>query len=401
MSLINKMLQDLEARQEAATPGNTQVYQDLRSVGTNGHRSAWRLAAVVACVLGLGAAVYFAAGRMGIALVSSTVVAAAPTKAPGATAVAQSQTAAAPVAAPIPAPVVREAPKPAAPATDKPGPELVATAAAVTVAAEPKPAVVGSPPVSRGLSDSQNKAQVSIVKPVGSAPAAAKKAQHKAPAAPPRKSAEVVAQAAEPLAVVDKKVRPLTAGEKAEAKYRSAVRFLDQGRAEDAMGQLREALREQAGHVKARELAAGLALQSGHWREAENLLEEGLRQVPSHYLFAQMLARVYVDHGAEAKALTVMESAAPQGSDDPDFSSLLGLLYQRAGRHADAVEVYKRALALRPTDSRTWIGFAISLEGTEQWAAAKSAYQRAKEVGGLTPPLAQYADQRLAALSEH
>lgn len=118
-------------------------------------------------------------------------------------------------------------------------------------------------------------------------------------------------------------------------------------------------------------------------------------------MFARLLARVYVDHGAEAKALAVMESAAPQGSDDPEFSALLGLLYQRAGRHADAVQVYKRALTLRPNDARTWLGFAISLEGSGQRDAARRAYQRAKESGGLTPTLLQYADQRVASLREH
>lgn len=123
--------------------------------------------------------------------------------------------------------------------------------------------------------------------------------------------------------------------------------------------------------------------------------------MPSHYMFARLLARVYVDHGAEAKALAVMESAAPQGSDDPEFSALLGLLYQRAGRHADAVQVYKRALTLRPNDARTWLGFAISLEGSGQRDAARRAYQRAKESGGLTPTLLQYADQRVASLREH
>jgi len=170
---------------------------------------------------------------------------------------------------------------------------------------------------------------------------------------------------------------------------------------DDAITELSELSREHAGYgegVRTRRrlgvTGRSLAL------SARELLEKGVRQMPSHYPFARQLARVYVDHGSEAKALAVMESAAPAGSDDPDFSALLGVLYQRAGRHADAVQVYKRALALRPQDARTWLGFAISLEGTEQRDAAKRAYARAKESGGLTPTLIQYAEQRLAALSE-
>lgn len=263
--------------------------------------------------------------------------------------------------------------------------------------------VVAPPPPSALPPDSQKKARVGIVGVQKLTPAPAHKGERepaavKAPRASQRGAA---AKDAERIAVVDKRARPLTAEEKAETSFRRAVRLLDQGRADDAMKPLREALRAQPTHVKARELAAGLALQGGHWREAQSLLEEGLRQVPSHYPFARMLARVYIDHGAEAKALAVMESVAPEGSDDAEFSSLLALLYQRTGRHADAVKLYERSIQLRPNDARTWLGYAISLEGMQRWDAARNAYQRAKESGGLTPRLMRYADQRLAALAKH
>ena len=64
------------------------------------------------------------------------------------------------------------------------------------------------------------------------------------------------------------------------------------------------------------------------------------------------------------------------------------------------MKAYERALALRPNDARTWLGFAISLEATEQWSAAKNAYLRAKQSEGLTPTLLEYADSRLEALKD-
>lgn len=428
MSLINKMLQDLEAR-ETPTGGGTPVYRDLRPVGAARDRGPRRLVVVSVAVLILGAAIYFAADRIGFALIPPMPKTSKPAISPAAPPMAK-------VESPVPArqspvsasavtttPVVAMAPvaDPATPVSEMPpagvsSPEQPAPApkkahkpkAAVTTAAavvSPKPkrqtqVVVPPPPTT---ADSQKSAQVSIVKAKEPTPAPVHKGERESAAArstPPSRTAEP-AKDAERFAVVDKKVRPMTAEEKAEADYRRAVRFLDQGRPDDAMTSLREALAAQPTHAKARELAAGLALQGGHWRDAQSLLEEGLRQLPSHYPFARLLARVYVDHGAEAKALAVMESAEPQGSDDPDFSSLLGLLYQRAGRYADAVKVYERSLQIRPDDARSWLGFAISLEGTEQWAAAKNAYQRAKDTGGLTPRLMQYADQRLAALGKH
>jgi MSHA biogenesis protein MshN len=400
VSLINKMLQDLEARQETSV-ASTPVYKGLRPVGTDARRGSRRLLLVLIGVLGVGVAIYLAADRMGVALLPAAVVAMISPKATAATAVAPAPTISAPVApTPIPPPAARQEAEKTAMQRVEPTPPPVGANSIVASDTEPKPAA--APTAQQHNIESQKNSQVRIVKAAEPPVVRVSKAERTKPTKTPSTTnrADVPAAPAQQVVVVDKKIRPLTAEEKSEAAYRRAVRLLDQGRPEDASVQLRESLREQPGHVKARELAAGLALQGGHWREAQELLEEGLRQVPSHYPFARLLARVYVDHGSEAKALAVMESAAPTGSDDPDFSALLGVLYQRAGRHADAVQVYKRALALRPQDARTWLGFAISLEGTEQWDAAKRAYARAKESGGLTPPLIQYAEQRLAALSE-
>lgn len=402
VSLINKMLQDLEARQETSA-ASTPVYKGLRPVGTDAGRDSRRLLLVLLGVLGVGVAIYFVADRMGVALLPASVVAMISPKATAATNVAPAPTISTPVAAtPVPPPVVRQEPETATMERVEPTPPPIGAHSVVAADAEPKPAPPPQTPHRRNI-ESQKNSQVRIVKAAEPPVPPVSKPERTKPTKTPSATKQAAVTAATPaqqVVVVDKKIRPLTAEEKSETAYRRAVRLLDQGRPEDARVQLRESLREQPGHVKARELAAGLALQGGHWREAQELLEEGLRQVPSHYPFARLLARVYVDHGSEAKALAVMESAAPAGSDDPEFSALLGVLYQRAGRHADAVQVYKRALALRPQDARTWLGFAISLEGTEQWDAAKRAYARAKESGGLTPTLIQYADQRLAALSE-
>ena len=410
MSLINKMLQDLEARQETSTAAGAPVYEGLRPVGTDARHGSGRLLTVLLAVLAVSVAAYFAVERLGVALLPASVMAMISPKAPVPTNVAPTASAPTPMAAAPPSTPVAPAPDSAptahketrSPAANEVEPAASPAANKTAVAVEPKPAQ--PPPAARPHdTESQKNSQVRIVKAAKPPTAAVSNVERaKPPTKTPsaiRKAEAAVALPAQQVAVVDKKIRPLTAEEKSEAAYRRAVRFLDQGRPEDAIAQLRELLREQPSHAKARELAAGLALQGGHWREAQELLEEGLRQVPSHYPFARLLARVYVDHGSEAKALTVMESAVPAGSDDPDFSALLGVLYQRAGRHADAVQVYKRALTLRPQDARTWLGFAISLEGTEQWDSAKRAYARAKDSGGLTPPLAQYAEQRLAALN--
>lgn len=396
MSLINRMLQDLEARQDTAPGRAKPVYQDLRPVGTNRRRGAKRLLTVLLSAPVVVVAMYFGLEQAGFDFGQIPLVAALyPAGAPAGPTLAQPPRA---VARAAPPPVSQASagaePEPEMSQMGAPGSNVVATAPPLPAVAEPAAAAVA--PSGPGP---ENKAAVSIIKPREPPPSSPQTGERKPESRIQQRKSPPAATSSKGSTTVDIRVRPLAAEEKAEAAYRQAVRLFDQGRADHAIRELRKALAEDPKHVKARELAAGIALQTGHWREAQSLLEEGLQQVPNHYLYARLLARVYVDHGNEAKALAVMESAAPRGSDDAQFSALLGLLYQRAGRHVDAVEAYERALAVRSDDGRAWLGFAISLESIEKWDAAKDAYQRARE-NGLTPPLAQYAEQRLAALRD-
>ncbi|MHB8535919.1 MAG: tetratricopeptide repeat protein [Sulfuricaulis sp.] len=198
--------------------------------------------------------------------------------------------------------------------------------------------------------------------------------------------------------VMDKKVKPLTPAERAESEYREAVDLLQKGHEAEAKQHLRAALEDSATDTRARELLAGLLVQSGHWREAEQILEQGIGKVPAYYPFAQLLARVYVDHDADRKALTVMERSREAGAGNADYMAFLAALYQRAGGYTEAINAYSAAIKLNPGDGRSWLGLGISFEGNQDWKDAGAAYQRAIESGVLDDKLLRYTRQRLAVV---
>lgn len=203
-----------------------------------------------------------------------------------------------------------------------------------------------------------------------------------------------------PLAksVLEKKLKPLTAEQRAESEYRLAALALQQKRGGEAESRLRIALAAQPSHLKARELLAGLLLQNGRWRDAQAQLEQGIALHPLHHPFAQLLARVYVDHDQEKKALELLEKNRAAGSGDADYLALLATLEQRAGRQDDAARDFQQALALRPQEGRWWLGLAISLEATGKWKESAEAYQRAAASGNLDRKLLQYTQQRLVVV---
>lgn len=461
MSLINKMLQDLESRNnpQADAANRKPVYEDLKPLNrAPSARAPSRLpVTLLAAVVVLGAAA-FAWNQWGNSLVarlSSDKVAAMP-----APVIARKAVAPRPAPVPAPAPVAvatvaqTELATPPAPpaAVAQPAetPVKVAQApVAPPVAVEPKKPETMSVPkpaaeaagaksktaketgywtVSRGetlygisvqtgvdlvaLSRWNSLGREPVIYPgqrlrltpparetAAVAPAMTAGARKSEPKpAPVMVSSVGTGQGVD--AVMDKQVKPFSPNEKAESEYRLAADLLQKGRMADAEKHLKLALSADAAHTPSRELLTGLMLQQGHWREAQELLEQGIDAVPAHYPFAQLLARVHVEHGADHKALAVMEASRRAGAENPEYVAFLAALYQRVGKHAEAVKTYSEAVKLNPQEGRWWLGMGISLEAVQDRNAAGAAYERAIQSGVLDDKLLQYARQRLAIVKK-
>jgi MSHA biogenesis protein MshN len=451
VSLINKMLQDLESRKNprAEAAITKPVYEDLKplnrapSLRAPSRLPVMLLTAVV--VLGTGAYAWTQWGSSLVTSLSSDEVAAKP-----APVVARKAVAPKPKPAPVPAPVAVATAAQTEPVTP-PAPlvQVAQAPAALPVVTEPKkpdtlsapkPVVVpassrattakenGYWTVSRGetlygisvqtgvdlvaLSRWNNLGRELVIYPgqrlrltppaketAAVAPVATASARKSEPKpAPVSASSAGMGQGAE--SVMDKRVKPFSPNEKAESEYHRAADLLQKGRMADAEKHLRLALGADAAHTPSRELLAGLMLQQGHWREAQELLEQGIHAVPAHYPFAQLLARVHVEHGADHKALAVMEASRRAGAENPGYVAFLAALYQRAGKHAEAVKTYSEAVTLNPQEGRWWLGMGISLEVVQDRDAAGAAYQRAINSGVLDDKLLQYARQRLAIVKK-
>jgi len=461
VSLINKMLQDLESRKnpQAEAAIRKPVYEDLKPLNRapSARAPSRRLVMMMAlvAVVGVGAYAWTQWGNGLIASLSSDKVA---SKSPPV--VARKAAAPKPVPVPAPAPVAVATaaqtelvtpPAPLAP-VEKPAeapaqlapapvaPPVVTEPKKTETIATPKPVVAptsskvttakqnGYWTVSRGetlygvsvqtgvdvlaLSRWNNLGREHVIYPgqrlrltppvkqtAALAPAMTAGARKSEPKpAPVTASSAGAGRGAD--AVMDKRVKPFSPNEKAEGEYRRAADLLQKGRMADAEKHLRLALSADAAHTPSRELLAGLMLQQGHWREAQELLGQGIDAVPAHYPFAQLLARVHVEHGADHKALAVMEGSRRAGAENPEYVAFLAALYQRAGKHAEAVKTYSEAVTLNPQEGRWWLGMGISLEAAQDRNAAGAAYQRAIHSGVLDDKLLQYARQRLAIVKK-
>lgn len=410
VSLINKVLRDLEAQRDtvserkARSPLTQDSLRPVRSIKPQFSRQQLLRIGLAVATIAVGMFVWnqwgakLLMGGKSPAVPKAIVPVPEPAKAVTAPVVPE------PKATVLPVPdTVTDSPKPMVPAenakpvapvvpTSKPAQDIVVRKPKAEPSMSEKPAVssITEPPAKTEV------AEAKVKEPAPDETAAEDKTETK-PAIKPKEETPPSEKPAGKT-VLEKKVKPLSPQDKAESQYRLAANSLQQNRVSEAENQLRTALAAQPTHVKARELLAGLALQGGRWREAQSLLEQGVAQHPQHYPFAQLLARSYVDHGQDVKALNLLEKSRDAAGTDAEYFSFLATLYQRNGRHSEAVKSFNEAIKLRPQEGRWWLGLAISLEATEQWKASSDAYQRAITSGSLDKQLLQYSQGRLAAV---
>ena len=355
MSLINKMLKDLEARQSSSVRVERPIFQDLHAAGGERHRS--RRAPILALSLLLGGVTgIYAWNHWG----GSSSVPVASNVAP-ASSVAQ-------------APASVEATSPTAVQGDS---TPVAPLAPKETMSATKPSVM-----QKAEPDRIQKLKTAVIRS----------------ASPTKPQPVADAKSETGPARIEKTDRPYSAAELAESAYQEATRLRAQGNSADAERRTRALLSNHPKHIKARELLAGLQVESGRFVEAQDTLEQGIVQVPTHLAFRFQLARLLLERGDQARAVGVLETARTSGQTDPELPAFLAALYQRGGRHVEAIKSYQEALAVRPQEGRWWVGLGISLETGKDSDAARTAYRRALDTGRLPPNLARYAEDRLKAL---
>jgi MSHA biogenesis protein MshN len=185
---------------------------------------------------------------------------------------------------------------------------------------------------------------------------------------------------------------------RAESEFRRAVNLVNQGRIAEGMDGFRHALEIDPGHEAARQTLVALLIEAKRVDEAALSLQEGLALDTQNTGFAMLLARIMVESNDIPTALIVLQRHAAPPDRNPDFHAFAGALYQRLDRHTEAIEQYQAALHLAPSAGVWWLGLGISLQAVGRLKDAQEAFTRAKSAGNLAPDLLGFVDQRLRQL---
>ncbi len=388
MSLINKMLQDLDKRHAVDAGGKKTLTEQLRPVQVP---KDWRrivIEILAGLIVGGGWAVwvmYQISPRSVVTELAFQSQMKRPTPA---------------VAPPAVAPEQQRAPAPAVPA-QAPGspPPAAGAAVAMAVPDRTKSSAAG------GVETLKLATEIGTPlgeRSIGARPKAERRpaadAARKAPSAQAPAAANLPAPKGGSLASIDKQVHVPTRAERAEIEFRKATALLNQGRVAEAIEGYRSTLAENAAHGAARQALVGLLLENRHIDEAQQFLQEGLNLNPDRSSYAILLARIQVERGDLQGAQDLLSRHAAKAANNADFHAFHAAVLQRLGRHKEAVSGYQAALRIAPNAGVWWMGMGISLQAENRDAEARDAFTRAKSAGSLNPDLVSFIDQRLKQL---
>lgn len=410
MSLINQMLQDLEARRATQAPGLT-LPSAVRPLPALREPRRSRQLLLAAAVLALAAVVLWRFDDVWLLMrgasatsgagheTSSAPLANAPNPAASAAAV--------PAEPPTPAVAAPLDPVPLAPAPDSAGEPLRLSEQLQLQPAVTTPAAPVAASGARSERGEREKTQLLASASRASAERAPAQERGKSTGKESGKSGNAEGGATEKVAgkdarrgavadaAITRSAAQPSARERAEADYRQAIAAINQGRLDEGAKQLREALRLDALHAPARQLLVRLQLEARQTEAAMQVLAEGLEVLPAQIGWAMSLARLHAERDDYAAAWRVLQHSEPAAGANADYQGFAGHVLQRLGKPQEAAQHYRRALRSAPDDGRWWLGLGLALDAEGRTDEARDAWQTARRSGKLSPELQRLVEQKL------
>jgi MSHA biogenesis protein MshN len=185
-----------------------------------------------------------------------------------------------------------------------------------------------------------------------------------------------------------------TESQGADNAYRRALAALQDGRTGEAVSSLQAALRANPRHEAARQTLVSLLIENNRGDEAMAQLQQALTLEPRQPALAMLLARLQIERGKSG--IEALLRTLPYATGNGDYHAFLAGALQRQNRSREAAEQYQTALRTAPNNAVWWMGLGIALQGDKRNAEAQDAFRQAKALGTLSPELQAFVERRLA-----
>ena len=185
-----------------------------------------------------------------------------------------------------------------------------------------------------------------------------------------------------------------------------ANKFIKEAKEAELSGNLATARKDYAKAIKLDETrhqirAKLAALYYGERNNAAaiQLLNDGIQRFPQQTEFRLLLAKIQLKQNKPQQAQATLASIADSDSMAPEKWIQQGSIAQQQQQYTQAVLAFKKLTEYEPSTARWWLGLGYNLDAAGQYAPAAEAYRKALQLPTLSSASRNYIVSRLAQIT--
>ena len=178
-----------------------------------------------------------------------------------------------------------------------------------------------------------------------------------------------------------------------------ARRATNQNNPSVAMSLWQQLIRQEPDNVEAYKSLAALHFGQGDVALARQTLETAINSVaPGDDTLKLMLSRLHTRQGEDAAAYRVLQTSGT--TSGIDVLSNRAALAQKLGDLGQAISDYQRLIDIQPATAKWWLGLAVTADKQGDLKRAENAYQKAVALGQLDNDVTSFMHQRIVVLGK-
>jgi MSHA biogenesis protein MshN len=166
-----------------------------------------------------------------------------------------------------------------------------------------------------------------------------------------------------------------------------------------AQSLLSKLLTTEPNNIKARKKSASLLFAQGNYAQSKQLLIQGLKLHPIQSDLRLMLARLYVVQKEPLKAMTLLAEFQPSTDNPIEYLAYRAALAQQLKQTTLAKSDYQTLTKIEYSNAKWWLGLAITSDQLGEMNMALKAYNKAYSLGQLQSSVNDFIQQRISVLA--
>lgn len=174
---------------------------------------------------------------------------------------------------------------------------------------------------------------------------------------------------------------------------------LNNGRFNLAQTLLSKVLDIEPNNIKFRKKLASLLFSQGNYAQSKQVLIQGIELHPARNDLRLMLARLYIVQKESLKALNILAEFQPSADNKTEYLAYRASLAQQLMQTELAKSDYQTLTIIEPDNAQWWLGLAIIRDQLGEFTIALQAYNKANTLGQLDTSVNDFIQQRISVLA--